>query len=240
VFEPKATPQTFDRARALAAWRGGMLADGHLSEEQCRELEDHLLCSLERFDDAPLTEEERFLVATQRLGQPWHLQDEYLKLVPWVTWKVPVFWAAVAIAWVMGIESILDMGVLTGALLIEKAQFGTSLINAWTSLVCVGGPAVALWYVAAWMKRYSTAHPASRRAVLATVAVALVCRVGSLPLLGILHAAVWRGLAAHAAGSFRRAWEVSVWAGILLVVGATAIVILRSPERCGVKWRSRS
>ena len=237
MFDQEAAHETFDRARAVAAWRDAMLANGLLSEEQGRELEDHLLCSLDRFDGAGLTEEERFLVATQRLGQRWQLQDEYTKVVPWVTWKVPVYWSAVAIAWVMGIESILDLAVLTGALLLTRAEFGTTWMKAWTSVVCVGGPAATLWYVATWMKRYSTTHPASRRAVLVTVAVALVCRVGSLPLLGILHAAVWRGLAAHAAGSFRRTWEVSVWAGILLVVGATAMVMLRSPERGGLEWR---
>src|SRR4051812_33516863 len=97
----------FDSSRALSAWRAALSAQRSLSSEQLDELEAHLRDTLDH-GCGDLSDEEKFLVAAQRLGRPESLGDEYEKITPWASWRAPIFWATAGVAWVLGVEAILE------------------------------------------------------------------------------------------------------------------------------------
>lgn len=66
--------------QAIAAWRAEIVQQPGLSAEQIRELEIHVRDSYEGLAASGLTHEERFLIATRRLGLPNALEEEFQKL----------------------------------------------------------------------------------------------------------------------------------------------------------------
>jgi hypothetical protein len=217
----------FDATRALEKWRGDLAATGEMTGEQIAELEAHLVDIIDDLEGAQLSDEERFVVATHRLGHPTTLRHEFAKLTPWATWRAPVFWATVGVAWVLGVEAILDTAVPLGALVATRHALPMSWLNAWTFVVYVGGPLIAFLSVRAWMRRYSVAHPHSTRALFLTVAAAVAVRLAAMPLGRYVNARAWTSFDRSAWRSFQEAWQASTLAGLLLVAAIGIVVLVR-------------
>lgn len=216
----------FDRAAALAKWRAALSTEARLSTEQIAELEAHVWDTADDIASNQLSEEERLLVATQRLGHPLALRDEYEKVVPWATWRLPIFWAAVGVAWVLGVEAILDSAIPIGAFVALRYDLPLIWLKAWAFVVYVGGPIIAFAAVAAWMRRYSATDPRSGKALITTVIVAILLRIGSVPLGGVMSSA-WQGFDARAWSSFQTVWQAAVLVGLLLVAGVAIVAFVR-------------
>jgi hypothetical protein len=217
----------FDRDQAIGRWRTA-LARSDLDVDTMAELEVHLTDAMDDLSKTPLTEEERFLVATHRLGQPAELAQEFERLTPWATWRTPILWATIGVAWTLGVEAIFGIAIPLGIIVGAKLGLTLAWAKAWAALVYVGGPLVTFGSVGLWMKRYSSRHPSSGRAVLVTAGIAALIRGFSVPVLGVLYPAAWAVAKARSYEVYGMA-ETCALVGLVIVasVGAFAIARLR-------------
>jgi hypothetical protein len=220
----------FNQDRAVQKWRTTLSSEGRLTVEQIDELEAHLRDIIDDLETAALTEEETFVVAAHRLGHPAQLGEEYEKITPFNTWRVPLFWATVGAAWTLGVEAILDLAVPLGTLVAARLHLSLGWMKAWAVVVSVGGPIIALASVVAWMRVYSASHPRSAKALFSTVAVAALLRLGSVPVIGPLSAAAWKGFDLRTGRSFQSVWQTALVAGFLIVASVGVVVLVRFRE----------
>ena len=73
------TQSQFDLSQSLQQWRASLTQSAALRPDDVAELEAHLRDSLAALCAPGLTEEEAFIVATKRLGQPAGLTAEFGK-----------------------------------------------------------------------------------------------------------------------------------------------------------------
>jgi hypothetical protein len=221
----------FDQGIALAAWRRRIMADGPWSGEQVDELEAHLLDAMADLRRHGLSAEEQFLVATHRLGHPATLATEYDKVTPWTSWRKPVFWAAVGVAWCLGVEAILDSAMPLGAIALTRLGLAAAWLGPWAFVVYLGGPLIAFASVTSWFRRYPAGHPDSKRALLVTAAIALLLRLSTFAVGRELHAAAWRGFDADGWRALQHLWQLAALVGLSLTACVAAFVLLRFRER---------
>jgi hypothetical protein len=218
----------FDLDHAIGRWRVA-LAGAELEVEAIAELEMHLLDSMEDLaSTTPLSEEERFLVAAHRLGHPIELGQEFERLTPWATWRTPILWSAISVAWVLGVVAIFEMAVPLG--IIAGASLGITLgwVKLWAVLVYVGGPIVTFGSVALWMQRYSAGDPASGRAVLITTFIAALIRGLSVPLLSdVINPIASKLIRARSWYGIYDVWQIAALSGFVIVASVGAFAILR-------------
>ncbi len=82
----------FDLNEAIAGWRTKLAAGGACGKSDLDELEAHLREEIENLTPSGLAEEEAFLVAKHRLGQPASLAREFAKVNRGAVWGFRVFW----------------------------------------------------------------------------------------------------------------------------------------------------
>jgi hypothetical protein len=85
-------PTTFDLNNAICRWRDGLRQSPHFREENLAELEAHLRDSVAELQGRGLTDEESFLLATRRLGNPARLDSEFAKVNRGQVWLHRVLW----------------------------------------------------------------------------------------------------------------------------------------------------
>jgi hypothetical protein len=104
----------------IAAWREAL--SSRLSVAELNELDDHLHEALAALPGDILSPEERFLIATHRLGEPAAIANEFAKARPARVWRERALWmvggyVAVGLFSVLtgyiavGVESLLNMGI---------------------------------------------------------------------------------------------------------------------------------
>jgi hypothetical protein len=218
----------FDRENAIANWRASLDIGGELSQSDLLELENHLEEAIETLMAIGLSEEEAFLVAQNRIGKPNLIRAEFAKVHPFATWRAPVFWAAVGVAWTLGVQVILENAIPLGAFVMTRLALPLLWLKVWTFVALVGGPVIALSSVAAWMRRYPSSHPKTGRALFATLATAVLLLFGLAPLLNRLN--LWKGLDAQAWRSLQPVWQTAARCGLALTtcVGSVVVIRLRS------------
>lgn len=216
----------FDPNRALSQWKEKLASEAKLNAEQVAELESHVLDTAENLGDR-LTDEEKFWIATQRLGHPAELRHEYEKASPWTTWRVPIFWATVGVAWALGIEAILDAAIPLGALVAAQLHWPLLYLETWTFGVYVGGPLVAFASVGAWMRRYSIGDPQTTKALLVTTTLAIALRLASVPLLRNLQDVAWAGFNGRSWRSLQSVWQTSGFIGLMITAAVAALVVAK-------------
>src|ERR1039457_5316434 len=90
-------PTTFDLNNAICRWRDGLRQSPHFREENLAELEAHLRDSVAELQGRGLPDEEAFLLATRRLGNPARLDSEFAKVNRRQVWLHRVLWMLVGI-----------------------------------------------------------------------------------------------------------------------------------------------
>jgi hypothetical protein len=70
----------FQLDQAIEEWKRVYGSNEAVSESAAKELESHLLDSIDRLCEGGLSKEEAFMVASHRLGKPAHLHAEYSKV----------------------------------------------------------------------------------------------------------------------------------------------------------------
>lgn len=88
----------FDIETSITNWRRNLLARESLRPEDVDELEDHLRQEIERLssikssDNAALSVEEAFVIATRRLGRTEVIAEEFAKADPGSAWRRRWIW----------------------------------------------------------------------------------------------------------------------------------------------------
>ena len=77
----------------IAAWRGAL--SSRLSVAEVNELDDHLQEALAALPGDILSPDERFLIATHRLGEPAAIAKEFAKAHPARVWRERALWIVV-------------------------------------------------------------------------------------------------------------------------------------------------
>jgi hypothetical protein len=106
------TQTRFDLNAALENWRQELAAQPGLAADNRRELEAHLRDAIAGFQQRGLNDEESFLLARHRIGQPQRLGEEFEKADPAKVWRERIFWMVLfyflmgtlsTVPWFMGI-----------------------------------------------------------------------------------------------------------------------------------------
>jgi hypothetical protein len=101
-------PATCPNLETLVAnWRTQAAQEESLGAEQLAELESHLLDAVDHLRELGLNDEEAFLVASRRLGQPQALAQEYRAADPALRWRKCLTWmlAGVILQMAIGVLS---------------------------------------------------------------------------------------------------------------------------------------
>ncbi len=162
---------TFDLNLAIQRWRENLARSSALRSENLNELESHLRDSIDRLRTRELSDEEIFLIATRRVGNPQKLEQEFGKVNGAAVWFDRCLWVLVAVqlwAFISSASSLL-LGI-TFPILSELNDilpgFGLHKIgNDWlqTMPVVMFSPlvtaiaAVLFWRFFIWPKRIGSA-----------------------------------------------------------------------------------
>ena len=92
----------FDLNEKINLWRRNLAQPQTLSGSDIDELESHLREETENLTALNLSDDEAFLVATHRLGQPHSISEEFAKVNASVLWRKRFFRAgAIIFAWLI-------------------------------------------------------------------------------------------------------------------------------------------
>lgn len=114
----------FDVNAAIENWRNELAAQTALSADDRRELEMHLRDAFAGLKSRGLNDEESFVLARHRIGQPQKLADEFVKENPLAIWRERAFWITTG-ALLMQLWEILSIPIINGAM-IHNHLFGSS------------------------------------------------------------------------------------------------------------------
>jgi hypothetical protein len=109
----------FELNQAIRNWQECLRQSPHLREEDIIELETHARDSVAAFRAKGLTDEEAFLLATWRLGQPSQLEPEFSKVNRAEVWLNRLLWMLIGIqAWglLSGLSGFAAHAVVVGGL----------------------------------------------------------------------------------------------------------------------------
>lgn len=95
----------FELNQAIASWRASLQEGAGLNAAAADELEQHLLDSLPGFQELGLSEEEAFLLATHRVGQPDVLAPEYAKVSAAGLWRKRLPWMAAGVLCLLFVQT---------------------------------------------------------------------------------------------------------------------------------------
>ena len=87
----------FDLNNAIRCWRDGLSQSPQFREEDLTELEGHLRDAVGELQARGLTDDEAFLVAARRLGNPAALEPEFAKVNRSQVWLYRLLWMLVGI-----------------------------------------------------------------------------------------------------------------------------------------------
>lgn len=83
----------FDLNKAIGNWRTSFLQRQTCAKSDIDELESHLREEIDNLTASKLSEQEAFLVAIHRLGDPDSLAGEFAKVNTSILWRQRLFWA---------------------------------------------------------------------------------------------------------------------------------------------------
>lgn len=86
----------YDLNAAIENWRLELAAQPNLASDDRRELETHLRDTIAELRRRGLNDEESFVLARHRVGQPQKLADEFVKENPAKIWRERVLWICFA------------------------------------------------------------------------------------------------------------------------------------------------
>jgi len=134
----------FDLNKAISSWRLNLSEKQTCAKSDIDEMETHLREEIDSLTASKLSEQEAFLVATHRLGDPDSLAEEFAKVNTSFLWRKRLFWAGtgllsyivatyiakcassgfVVLAWFAGVRSY-TLGILDG---VSQVVFFLSII----------------------------------------------------------------------------------------------------------------
>jgi hypothetical protein len=91
------TTSKFDLNQAMSGWRDSFAITTSIASNDLRELETHLTDSISKLQRAGLTEEDAFVIASRRLGNPTALANEFRSIDPHTIWVTRAIWILLSI-----------------------------------------------------------------------------------------------------------------------------------------------
>jgi hypothetical protein len=122
--ESMETQSRFSLTNALATWRREFEAQPGITSDAVRELESHLIDSMNQLRQKGLNEEEAFWLARRRLGPCKEVAAEITKADPSGLWRERVFWMAAAL--------------LCGHLLLELSRVASIFVTPFVGTFILG------------------------------------------------------------------------------------------------------
>ncbi len=150
----------FDLNEAIGDWRERLLGLRSLGADDLEELEDHLRESVAELEAEGLSQEEAFLVATERLGSDQRLADEYAKTNATRIWTGRAVWMLGGVVAGMVMKALVETGlgfVYHGSLwlgLNARMVVALDFLSQWTITAAWVG--LCCWFLAhpnRWLKR---------------------------------------------------------------------------------------
>jgi hypothetical protein len=132
----------FELHAAMDDWRRELEAQPNLSVEIRRELETHLHDTTVELQRAGLTEEQAFLQARQRVGQPTELGPEFAKVQRFLMAREMILWAAASILvvffWVQLIVEVVFGSFSNGSWFWRSGfHYPVMQLTTWLPLFCL-------------------------------------------------------------------------------------------------------
>ena len=187
-----------DVEKQIEQWRGGLSGSDTLAGPDIRELESHLREEMEHLKSLPLSDEETFLIARHRLGDPATLDREFAKVngnrrflrrLTWGIMGVLVYFAALTFTNAASALSV-RLACLDG--------LGWPAIDvlrhAVRAIAFLGTILFVVWMYARRLRRHTDWSPQGSPAAPAFAAVALA--LGAVVSVGVrilVSQTAWRG-----------------------------------------------
>jgi hypothetical protein len=192
----------FDLNNAIRHWRDGLSHSPQFREEDLAELEAHLRDSVAELQGRGLTDEEAFLLAARRLGNPARLEPEFAKINRGHVWLHRLLWMLVGIqAW--GLLTTLSRVTADTVVLGGLAGFGYNSPRAYplsagslfaaalfglANLVVLAGCVAGCWWLV--RRKEDTAHKVALKALHQPVLLGLALS-GLVLVIGFSSVVEW-------------------------------------------------
>jgi hypothetical protein len=124
----------FNLNEAIANWRASLAQRETCRPSDLDELEGHLRDEFENLRISNLSDEERFVVATHRLGAPAPLAGEFAKINGTAIWGNRIFWMAVGLLTWFVLEPLAE-AVSKGCVLVAALEGFTSNELGWVAFL---------------------------------------------------------------------------------------------------------
>ncbi len=164
----------FDREKAMWDLRNQLATSDALSGDDLLELEGHLLDELDALALRGLSEEEAFLIAARRLGEPSAIAREYAKGHPIRTWRAPLFWSSAGAVLVLAGMALINSAMILTFSLGSRFNMNFALMNVLVWAEAFAAPAAFLAIAALYVRARPASVPPARIWVPIVVAAALV------------------------------------------------------------------
>lgn len=168
----------FNLEKQLESWKTQFAGSDSVTAEGLEELELHLRETTASLQQNELSEEEAFLIASKRLGQPFDLDEEYGKANPALVWKKRIFWAIIGYSASISFAHFISGLAAIASGVAAYAGWGSTITGIiWIAVVSIGwGAFLAMVYRCT--KKQSSRQFNSRHSILWGLALAATMLVG--------------------------------------------------------------
>lgn len=219
----------FDLELAIQNWKEELHGNDSLRKDDVLELESHLRELVTKLSQGELSENEAFLVATQRLGKPAELNKEFAKVHGMTIWRKRILWMLCGyFTYSLGATWIGALATFTGAGMAAAGVAGTA----------VGAVVVAMWAIG-WVALLTFSYYKSKSSLTSfdRIPVSWIC-VGGLTMaigLGLKQAGTIIQMEYLGANGFgiMSSWQIlgiMVVKVCVLIAGITLVWTLSEPK----------
>lgn len=136
----------FHLEERVARWRERLDGMASLRSSDIEELEQHVRDSIASLTASGLSDEEAFIIATHRIGEPDVLAREFAYVNRGHMWSQRMFWMVAGVVGYLGCRLVIGAIASLGGLAVFRAGGdGVSIGYAAATVTCLGWALVAVW-----------------------------------------------------------------------------------------------
>ena len=225
----------------IEQWRASLAGSDSLRQSDVTELETHLREEIEHLKTSGLRDDEAFLVARRRLGEPAALEEEFLKVSPHRRITSHLSWMTVGVLAYLSVSNLSECVTYTSAWMARVFALPQPCINV---LACVvyamtfAGFGVLLWRY--WVSHSLSQEPMQRGSISIRVGVfAAFAAVATWWANSLYRAflATFMPIGDCGHRHLSQAWASIAWAMLMPVLVAGLIVRLTAKDRRRLEMR---
>lgn len=162
----------------IAAWRANLAAQPGIFAEDVRELETHLLESIEQLKMRGLSEEEAFWLSCRRLGTGEKIAAEFTKSQPGRAWRDRAYWMAFGALAICAWNGL--FGLITSPIAYSASRFELAGV-CWLDIGSYLLASVVLgWVIWKWVLSPKASEPRGKSIRFVIAGLALLLAVWSV------------------------------------------------------------